>query len=277
MAGKISVILTVHNDVRHIRESVKSILEQTYQDVELIVVDDGSTDGTAEAIAGIDDHRLVLVRAGRVGRGKSLNAGIAASSGELIAIQDSDDLSHPKRLEVQARAFEDKKLDLLGASAILFEDDLVPSWPAVDMVPAAPVDVTNELTIANPIPHITLMTRRDLLESVGGYSEERTVLFDYDLYIRAAARGYRLYRLPISLAAKRIHAQQQFERGARSRYVLEMLKLQRKAISALKMKSWLVPVFPLLFCYRILPRGFRMRIQRRRSLYNAPGDPTECF
>lgn len=270
MAGKISVILTVHNDVEHIRDSVESILEQTYADVELIVVDDGSTDGTADAIAEIDDNRLVLLRSGRVGRGRALNAGIAASSGEFIAIQDSDDLSHPRRLEVQARVFDDENIDLLGSSAILFEDDLTPSWPPLEENLPAPIDVTNELTIANPIPHISLMTRRELLDRVGGYNERRKVLFDYDLYIRAAAKGYRLYRLPLSLAAKRIHSEQQFEKGGRARYVLEMLKLQRKAISALKMKSWLVPAFPLLFCYRILPRGFRMKIQRRRSIYNAP-------
>jgi glycosyltransferase involved in cell wall biosynthesis len=268
MAEKISVILTVHNDAQHIRKSIESILDQTHANLELIVVDDGSTDGTAELVSQFSDSRLNLVRAGRVGRGKALNAGLAASHGELIAIQDSDDLSHPRRLEVQARALQHNKIDFLGSSAILFEDR-EPEWPVVDDDVRPPIEVTAELTVANPIPHISLMIRREALEDLGGYSEKRKVLFDYDLYIRAAAKGYHLYRLPISLAGKRIHSGQQFEKGARARYVFEMLRLQRQAISALKKRWWLVPAFPLLFCYRMLPREFRLTIQRRRPIYNA--------
>lgn len=268
MTARISVILTVHNDAQHIRKSIQSILDQTHSNLELIVVDDGSTDGTADVVSRISDPRLNLVSAGRVGRGKALNAGLAASHAELIAIQDSDDLSHPRRLEVLARAMQNHKIDFLGSSAILFEDQ-DPEWPLIDDEPRVPIDVTLELTMANPIPHISLMMRRKVLEDLGGYDEKRKVLFDYDLYIRAAAKGHHLHRLPISLAGKRIHAGQQFEKGARARYVFEMLRLQRQAISALRARWWLVPAFPLLFCYRMLPRDFRLTVQRRRGLYNA--------
>lgn len=268
--GRVSVVLTVHNDADHVCASINSILDQNYSDLEMIVVDDGSTDGSPDLVAAIPDDRIVLLVLDRIGRGKALNAGIAASNGEFVAIQDSDDLSHPRRLELQVRTLNEMSIDFLGSSAILFEDDRVPEWPVVEDGAGSPVDVTQELTMANPIPHITLMMRREKLDEVEGYDEKRKVLFDYDLYIRVAARGYRLYRLPISLAAKRIHSRQQFEKGARARYVFEMLKLQRKAISALKRKPWLVAAFPLLFCYRMLPRDFRMTIQRRRSLYKAP-------
>jgi GT2 family glycosyltransferase len=269
MTEKISVILTVHNDADHIGKSIESILSQTHSNLELIVVDDGSTDGTADVVTGFSDRRLRLLRPGRVGRGKALNSAVAASNGELLAIEDSDDLSHPRRLEVQALSLRQNRIDFLGASAILFEDDDAPSWPMVHNDLPAPIDVTLDLTIANPIPHISLMMRRQVLQQIGAYNERRKVLFDYDLYIRAAAKGYHLYRLPISLAGKRIHANQQFEKGARARYVFEMLRLQSKAISALKTRRWLIPAFPLLFCYRMLPRGLRMGVQRRRPVYNA--------
>jgi glycosyltransferase involved in cell wall biosynthesis len=266
VTGMISVILTVHNDAQHVGSSIESILEQTYRELELIVVDDGSTDGTLEVIAKIQDTRLRLLRPGRVGRGRALNAGIAASSGELIAIQDSDDLSHPRRLELQAQMLDDANIDLLGSTAILLEEGQPLVWSAIKDL-SSPLDVTEELAMSNPIPHISLIVRRRLLDEVGGYDARRKVLFDYDLYIRVVARGYRLYRAPVSLAAKRIHAQQQFEKGARARYVFEVLRLQRKAISILKNKSWIVVTFPFLFCYRMMPRGFRMAIQRRRSQY----------
>jgi|ERR1043166_1277133 len=268
--GRVSVVLTVHNDREYVHDSIKSILQQTHRDLELIVVDDGSTDGSAESVTSISDDRIKLLTPGRIGRGKALNAGIAASTGEFIAIQDSDDLSHPQRLEIEARFLKELNLDLLGASAILFEDNRVPVWSSIDRAADSPIDVTGELTMANPLPHITMMMRRSLMEALKGYSETRQSFFDYELLIRAAANGYRLYRIPISLAAKRIHLHQYFEKGARARYALEMLKLQCTAISTLKKKRWMLPMFPLIFCYRMMPRSFRMTIQRRRSLYNAP-------
>jgi glycosyltransferase involved in cell wall biosynthesis len=267
--GKVSVVLTVHNDAAHLLSSVESILNQTYSQFELIVVDDGSTDNSAALVRAISDARVILLQPGRVGRGRSLNAGIARSTGEFIAIQDSDDLSHPQRLEVQTRALTELGIDFLGAAAILFEDDQVPPWPVPGADSTSPVDVTDELRMANPIPHISLMMRHAVIASLGAYDEDRSLLFDYDMFIRAATEGYRLYRLPVSLAAKRIHSRQHFEAGARARYVIEMLKLQRKAIDGLKGKRWLLATFPLLFCYRMLPREFRMSVQKRRSLYNA--------
>ncbi len=94
----ISVVMTTFNAERFIAASVGSILRQDHPSFELVVYDDGSTDGTVGYLEGITDSRLRLVGVGRVGRSAALNAAVRASRGDLVAVNDADDLSLPYRL-----------------------------------------------------------------------------------------------------------------------------------------------------------------------------------
>jgi glycosyltransferase involved in cell wall biosynthesis len=268
MVGRISIILTVHNDVQYIGESIESILKQTYKDIELIVVDDGSTDGTPELVAEIQDSRVRLLRPGRVGRGRALNIGIEECIGDLVVIQDSDDISHPRRLEVQAYLMcRISAISLLGTEYLVLRSSGYPVWPTVPDFPVEVREVTELLAFYNPVLHSSWMVRRDILKEIGGYEQERKSMFDYSLLVRAVSKGHRIHLVPTELVAKRIHARQQFERGPRILYVLEMLKLQGEAILVLKNKTWVFAFFPLLFLYRMLPQGLRMAAQKWTSLF----------
>jgi glycosyltransferase involved in cell wall biosynthesis len=108
-----SVVIPLWNKRSTIAETVASVLAQDFADFELIVVDDGSTDGGAEALAGLDDPRLVLVRQANAGPGAARNAGIAAASGAWIAFLDADDIwlpGHLAELDRIRRAFPDAGL-----------------------------------------------------------------------------------------------------------------------------------------------------------------------
>src|SRR5438552_12366709 len=88
---RVSVIIPVFNGERYIRQTIESVLAQTYQDFELLVIDDGSTDGTAEAVKEYEKN-LRYVRQGNGGASKARNQGIRLSQGEYLAFQDADDL-----------------------------------------------------------------------------------------------------------------------------------------------------------------------------------------
>lgn len=268
----ISVLITVYNAAPFVGEAINSILAQTVDDLECIVVDDGSTDGTMRSVRAVGDPRVRLIEGGRIGRGRALNLALARSRGDLVAIQDADDLSHPKRLEIEQEALA-RRPDLagVGTGQMLTEDDRPPSWTAweVGSGPFPVKEITRRLVFLNPVSHTTLLLRRDALEAVGGYNESRKNLYDWDILIRLAASGYKVGRLPIPLAAKRIHLGQFFEGGDQLGYMVDCLRLQGRAVRLLGRSPLLWTVFPLLFAYRMLPR--RVRIGVRQAIVQVAG------
>ena len=105
---KVSIIMPTWNRAAYIMESVETVLSQTYQNWELIIVDDGSEDNTAELISQVGDSRVKFYKAGKIGIGIRLkNIGIEKSDGELIAFLDSDDLWAPTKLEKQVAVFHE--------------------------------------------------------------------------------------------------------------------------------------------------------------------------
>src|ERR1043166_4865427 len=98
----VTVLMSVYNDEKYVREAIDSILAQSFRDFELLVIDDGSTDRTPAILASYDDRRLRVLRNNEnIGLTRSLNAGIGAARGPLIARQDADDISYPQRLARQ--------------------------------------------------------------------------------------------------------------------------------------------------------------------------------
>jgi glycosyltransferase involved in cell wall biosynthesis len=102
----VSVNLVTYNHESYIREAVRSVLRQTVSDLELVIVDDGSTDGTARAVAEFDDPRIVSIRQENQGPGGATNRGLAACRGRYVALMTGDDVCHPDRLELQLQAHE---------------------------------------------------------------------------------------------------------------------------------------------------------------------------
>lgn len=113
----ISVILPVFNREKFVAGAIQSILDQTYHNFELIVIDDGSTDSTSRIIRGFDDSRIKIFRNGiNLGVSASRNKGIKEAKGEFVAFLDSDDISAPQRLEKQLRLLQEKpEIDICGS------------------------------------------------------------------------------------------------------------------------------------------------------------------
>lgn len=190
MLPKVSVVLAVYNGGRHLEASVRSILDQTFRDFELIIVDDGSTDGTPEMLLTRQraDQRVVLVRQDHRGLTLSLNRGIAVARGAYIARQDADDISRPERFERQVAYLEaHPSVAALGTAA----DVIDTSGAIVGALTTArgAVAVKRGLVTLRSTPvHGSVMMRKKALDAVGAYREAFPVSQDYDLWLRLSDR-----------------------------------------------------------------------------------------
>lgn len=119
---EISVILAVKNGEATVVASLRSILFQTFEDFEIIVIDDGSTDNSLELIRSLDDPRIrICVNPENIGLAASLNRGIDLAAGRFIARMDADDIAYPERFELQySRLCQDDSIDVLGTAALMF-------------------------------------------------------------------------------------------------------------------------------------------------------------
>jgi glycosyltransferase involved in cell wall biosynthesis len=178
MTPRVSVVMPVRDGERFLREALDSTLAQTLEDFELIVVDDGSTDGTPAILAEATQHdpRMRVQRQEPGGLTVALNAGCALAQAPLIARMDADDVMLPDRLERQTAYLEaNPEVALLGGGIVLVDEagseiDCEPGRPELDFL------VRNELT------HATVMLRADAFSALGGYRLDQSE--DYDLWLR---------------------------------------------------------------------------------------------
>jgi hypothetical protein len=190
-APRVTVLLPVHNGQRWLGEAVGSVLGQTFGDLELLVVDDGSTDATPEILAGVDDPRLRVVRnpenLGLVG---ALNRGLGEARGELVARMDADDVCRPDRLARQVAYLDaHPEVGIVGSRMRQVDADGHPVTPIYGDVPTSPGRIRWLLWWHNVVNHPTVVIRRRLLEEVGGWAADAWPADDYDLWLRAADRA----------------------------------------------------------------------------------------
>jgi glycosyltransferase involved in cell wall biosynthesis len=194
----------VHNDRRFVGRAVASVLAQTFRDFELLVLNDASTDGSIEVVEGFRDTRLRIVRnASNIGLAKTLNVGLAAAEGELVARMDADDISEPTRFERQI-AFLDANpsVALVGTWARWIDEDDRP-FTAIQF-PTDPADIERRLMEENCIFHPSVMFRRRPIQQLGGYSVAAPLSQDYDLWLRLSEH-HALANLPEHLVRYRVH------------------------------------------------------------------------
>jgi glycosyltransferase involved in cell wall biosynthesis len=188
---RVSVVMAVHNGAPYVRAAVDSILGQTLRDLELIIIDDGSTDETPAILDAYAarDPRVRVIHQANAGVSKSGNRGIALARAPLIARMDADDISTPDRLEKEI-AFMESHPDvvLLGGAYRLIDGDgelLTIQSPPTD-------DASLQLQClrgTTPICHPLCMFRRDAFLKAGGYDETFPCALDLDLYLRLGEVG----------------------------------------------------------------------------------------
>lgn len=204
MPPAVSVILPVFNAAPYVQKAVQSILEQSFKDFELLLLDDGSTDASREivrALAG-QDGRIRLVQRENKGLIATLNEGLSLSRAALIARMDADDISLPQRLELQcARMNADPKVVVLGG-AIQYMNETGSIGRSVTYPMGQEVD--SALLWGSPLAHPTTMLRTDVARRAGGYSTMFLYAEDYAFWLRLRNYGC-IDNLPQTLLRYRVH------------------------------------------------------------------------
>ncbi len=200
---KISVLMPVYNVAAFVAASIESILDQSFQDFEFIIIDDGSTDGTSEVVGVYEDPRIVFVQRRHLGTVYQLNFGLAIAKGEYIARQDGDDWSHPERLEKQIDFIESRPDYGVVSSAMSLVDEKGHSLKVL-RYPAEPD--YEKLMEKCCISHPASMWHREIHKRIGGYDEEfnKNCCEDYDFWLRVSEH-FRICVLDEILYTKREH------------------------------------------------------------------------
>lgn len=181
---KVSVIMSAYNSAHHLLPALDSILYQTYEDFELLIVDDGSSDDTIKIVESYKDARIKLIKQTNHGLVYSLNKAIKLAQGEYLARHDSDDISNRNRFEKQVDWLDTSKDNGLVGSFFAYIDEDNNTTGTVIYTVTKNIDLKRMFYLTNPIPHGGSMFRKKAFEQAGGYRQEYYKAEDYDLWRR---------------------------------------------------------------------------------------------
>jgi glycosyltransferase involved in cell wall biosynthesis len=202
---QISVVIAAYNTGQYIGRTLDSLLQQTFSDFEVIVVDDCSADNTATIVKDYQTHdsRIILIDNERnSGQCISRNRGMAIARGKYIAILDADDLSAPERLAVQFAYLETHpEITLVGAQGTrIDENDQV---IGEINVPTDPLVIKYRLITENVLIQSSIFFRKNEILSIGGYDKDYQHVEDFDLYSRLIKNNFIILNLPQRLVSYR--------------------------------------------------------------------------
>ena len=201
-----------YNSEKYISDAIKSILNQTYKNFELILLDDGSKDNSRKIVDTFLDKRIIsMSNIKNIGHPASMNKLINSAKGEFIAIMDSDDISHPDRLKIQMNYIFEKNLDVCGTSAITFgenENKIIP-------ILGRNKDIRFMMIFGNPIINPSTLSKSSVLKKFPW--NENIISSDFDVYSRIVQKNYKIGNITKPYIYSRIHKNQDssinFKRG----------------------------------------------------------------
>ena len=209
----VSVLLPVRDPGAYLKDCIASLGRQTLEEYEVIAVDDGSTDGSAKALDdwALQDKRIKVLHRSASGLVETLNAGLELCTAPFVARMDADDISHPKRFELQLAEFEE--LPWVGVVSSLVRHF---PWSGVGEgyrvyeewlnSLLTPEEISRERFVESPVPHPSAMVRREVYQSAGGYRDENWAE-DFDLWLRLFEAGVTFTKVEKYLCFWREHAE----------------------------------------------------------------------
>lgn len=201
-----SIVLCTYNAETYLDACIQSLLNQSLQDFELIIVDDGSSDGTLAYLERIRDHRVRLIRLDRNhGLIYARSKGFEVASGRYIALMDADDIAAPQRLAAQLLAMEQKGLDVCGSFHTTLDSST--GKRRARKGHSSDSDIRALLTIYSPLCNPSTSLSASIIRTTG-YNTEYPHAEDYGLWCDIAAKGGRFHNIPEQLLTYRLHPSQ---------------------------------------------------------------------
>ena len=195
--GKISVIIPFYNGASFLREAIESVLSQEYSNIQIIAVDDGSTDQSVEQILSINDSRIKIIKQQNAGAAEARNTGVQAASGDYLCFLDADDVWDKNKLKLQIQALEENEgVNMIFGQVKEFNDASV--LKNISFIP-------EEKTFVGYSPIALLISKSDF-NKVGAFQGKYKVAEFIDWYDRAKQLGLKEIVLPQIVAYRRIHS-----------------------------------------------------------------------
>jgi glycosyltransferase involved in cell wall biosynthesis len=249
--------MSVYNGEQHLRESIESILNQTFTNFEFIIVNDDSTDNSPEIIKSYDDARTRIINNEKnIGLTKSLNKAIKQTRGEYIARQDADDISLPNRLELQHK-FLEKHPDvaLLGTGIYVINEN----GDEIEKRIMHPHPKTSLLK-GNRFIHGSVMFRKSVIDELGAYNETLKYSQDYELWLRLSKK-YNVRNLTAPLYKLRMHRGSILSKKVEEQQMYAVLA-QKLAMNEIKEETLLDLQDDLLIFYQTLNRSDKIMFHK---------------
>lgn len=241
----ISIIMGIYNCEEYLEESIGSIINQTFQNWELIMCDDGSSDNTYLIAKKYEEKypdKIKLIKNEyNLGLNETLNRCLKLARGKYIARQDGDDISLPNRLELEYNFLEENKEYALVSSAMIYFDENG-EWGK-----SRPVEVPEKLDFVknSPFAHAPVLIRKSILEKVEGYTVDKKLLRveDYHLWFKIYAKGYKGYNISKVLYKMRDNRQAYKRRNLKNR-------INEVRVKCIGYRMLHIPFYKYIYCIR---------------------------
>jgi len=272
---KISVVIPTFNQAAFLEETLRSVLDQGFPELELIVVDGGSSDGTRDLLEAHSGQLAWWVSEKDAGQTDAINKGLRHATGEVWSYLNSDDLLLPGSLAKVAECFADPTVMWLGAVSTIFDS----SGEIGRIVPTAPTRMRDYLTPwSRPMQHVhpcsnVCFMRRAALEKLGDFDPTYHYGMDMEFYTRAVFAGFEMIRLPDVLGAWRWHGDSKTAReGSAFAFLVDELRIAEKYVDRLEPSERARVLYEIAGMHKHLavrraqfedPRGGRARVAWR--------------
>jgi glycosyltransferase involved in cell wall biosynthesis len=226
MTGRVSVVIPCFNAETTVGDAIESALAQTWRDIEVVVIDDGSNDGSADILRGFG-NRILAEFGPNLGASAARNRGTALATGGYIQYLDADDLLAPEAIESRLRALEESGADVAYSDWQRFETSADGSRSLGEVVVQRidDIDPDPEIACATSFwaPPAALLYRRRVVDAIGGWNERLPVIQDARFLFEAARRGGRFVHVP-GVSAFYRHAGMSLSRGNEAKFILDVYR-----------------------------------------------------
>lgn len=201
----VTVLMTVYNGGEYLKESIRSVLSQTFKDFEFLIINDCSTDNSVEIIESFNDERIIIHHNEKnMGQTMSLNVGLKLAGGKYIARMDADDIALPIWLE-KLVSFAESHREYVAVSAAAAVMNETGKFKKVLRTPTTFEGVIFHIFFGNAINHVGSLFNKEIVLKNGGYNEEFKVAQDYELWSSLIRDTHRFINIPDVLVAVRVH------------------------------------------------------------------------
>lgn len=271
MNPTVTAFITVFNEEEWIGRAVESLLSQTLRDIEVVVLDDGSTDRTVSILKSFDDPRLRILQPGRLGRAAALAHAATEARGEFLANLDADDEAMPERLEKQV-AFLRANPDHAWVGCGELREDSQRGEFYARQYPLSDAEIRWQSAKCIPYCHSAVTFRRSLIEEGINYDPAQPYLIDFEYFLRVAARA-KVANLPEALVLRRARDASFFQRSfTYTQQNRRLAGLCRRAIRdfQLPVRANVYPLLRLLYPY--VPNRLKRTARRSQGLVETRKD-----